>query len=73
MLVVCRRWREAICIETPYGWARIQCIELTNGKIRVGIEAPKEVLVLREELVPEYERTHRRPESLSSGNGGEKP
>lgn len=47
MLVLSRKLNEVICIGPDI---RIVVVDIDRGKVRLGIEAPKEVLVLREEL-----------------------
>lgn len=52
MLVIGRREGERIRIGQDV-WVCVT--EVRGGKIRLGIEAPPDVLVLREELLPEEE------------------
>ena len=47
MLVICRKPHEGMMV----GNAHIVVLEITNGKVRLGIEAPKEVVILRDELI----------------------
>ncbi len=47
MLVLSRKEGEAIHV----GACRVQILEINGNKVRVGIEADPEVLVLRSELV----------------------
>ena len=48
MLVLSRKFNESIVIN---GGIRITVVEIRGHQIRLGIEAPKEVGVMREELV----------------------
>jgi carbon storage regulator len=50
MLVLSRKFNESIVID---GGIRITVVEICGNRIRLGIEAPKEVGVMREELVAE--------------------
>jgi len=49
MLVLSRHKNEAIVID---GQIKVTVVEIRGNQIRLGIEAPKEVAVWREELVP---------------------
>lgn len=49
MLVLSRRLNEKIVIN---GNITITVVEIDRGKIRLGIDAPKDVLIFREELLP---------------------
>jgi carbon storage regulator len=48
MLVLSRRFNESIVID---GGIRITVVEIRGHQIRLGIEAPKEVGVMREEVL----------------------
>ena len=48
MLVLSRKFNESIIID---GGIKITVVEIRGNSIRLGIEAPKEVAVMREELV----------------------
>jgi carbon storage regulator len=48
MLVLSRKFNESIVID---GGIKITVIEIRGNQIRLGIEAPREVGVMREELV----------------------
>jgi carbon storage regulator len=48
MLVLSRKFNESIVID---GRIRITVVEIRGHQIRLGIEAPKEVGVMREELL----------------------
>lgn len=52
MLVLSRKTGERIRILTPKGeviWVTI--VDVDRGKVRVGIEAPRDIVVHREELI----------------------
>ncbi len=53
MLVLSRHENESIVID---GHIKITVVRISGDKIRLGIEAPKEVAVWREELVASAER-----------------
>ena len=54
MLILERKSNEAIIIESPSGdIIEIQILDTTRGKAKVGIEAPEDYLILRDELVEE--------------------
>ena len=56
MLILERKSNESIIIETPDGnTIKIHMIDTTRGKAKVGIDAPKDYLILRDELVEEDE------------------
>ena len=48
MLVLSRKFNESIVID---GGIKITVVEIRGNQIRLGIEAPREVGVMREELV----------------------
>jgi carbon storage regulator len=51
MLVLTRRVGEAILLSLPDGQKiRILCVEMERKKVRIGVEAPKEINIIREEL-----------------------
>jgi carbon storage regulator len=53
MLVLSRKENQSIVID---GCIKVTIVEIRGDKIRLGIEAPKEVAVWREELVASAER-----------------
>ena len=54
MLILERKSNEAIIIQTPDGnTIKIHMIDTTRGKVKVGIDAPDDHLILREELLDE--------------------
>jgi carbon storage regulator CsrA len=65
MLTLSRRNGEIIVVQTPAGDIRIAVTECDRGRCRVGIDAPKEFPVWREEMLEriaaegiERQRTH---------------
>jgi carbon storage regulator len=64
MLVLTRKLLESIVVD---GCITITVIEIRGGRIKLGIEAPKEVGVRRSEL---EESTAKRPRPLSDLHGG---
>ncbi len=53
MLVLSRKLCESIVID---GHIKVTVVEILGGKIRLGIEAPREVAVWREELAARCEK-----------------
>ena len=52
MLILERRSNESIIIQTPDGSTiKIHMIDTTRGKVKVGIDAPEDYLILRDELL----------------------
>lgn len=47
MLVLSRRWNEEIVIA---GNIRVKILEITGNRVRLGVEAPAQMSVLREEV-----------------------
>lgn len=47
MLILTRKKNESIIID---GNIEVKIIELEDGKVRIGIEAPKEIEILRKEI-----------------------
>jgi carbon storage regulator CsrA len=52
MLVMSRKLLERIRVRTPAGDIWIQLVGVKCGKARLGIDAPREFLISREELLP---------------------
>ena len=48
MLVLARKFNESIVID---GGIKITVVEIRGNQIRLGIEAPKEVGIMREEVI----------------------
>ncbi|MCS7281708.1 MAG: carbon storage regulator [Desulfobacterota bacterium] len=59
MLVISRKKNEAVIIKGQEGDIRILVIEGEKGKVRLGIEAPKGYLILREELLSEIKNSNK--------------
>jgi|688.fasta_scaffold22990_3 carbon storage regulator CsrA len=55
MLVIGRKLGEAVVLE-PGGIRIVVTGLLSNGMVRLGIEAPERITILREELVGRYDR-----------------
>ncbi len=56
MLILTRKKDESILID---GKIEIRIIELENGKVKIGIEAPKSVKILRKEIHDEIEHQNK--------------
>ena len=59
MLVISRKKNEALIIKGRDGDIKIVLIEGDRGKARLGIEAPKGYIILREELIAEVRDSNR--------------
>jgi len=59
LLVISRKKNEALIIKGRDGDIRIVLIEGDRGKARLGIEAPKGYIILREELIAEVRDSNR--------------
>jgi carbon storage regulator len=59
MLILTRSTGEAVCIE---GGIRVVVLNTDGKKVRLGIEAPADVTVLREEVVERIAEENRRAE-----------
>jgi carbon storage regulator CsrA len=55
MLVLSRKKNQGVLIKGKDGDIRIVLIESDKGKVRLGIEAPKGCVIIREELLYEIE------------------
>ena len=54
MLILSRKIDETIIIETPSGdTIEINLIDTTRGRAKIGIDAPEDYLILREEIIEE--------------------
>lgn len=62
MLVLGRKVDESILIGDDI---RIKVVSIENGVVKLGIDAPKEVSILRDELAKEIAKSNQ--EALSSG------
>lgn len=56
MLVVSRKQGESIIIGENI---ELKILEISEGSVRIGIEAPKSIRVLRKELIKEVENENR--------------
>ena len=53
MLVVARKPGEEVLIGEGYK-IRVVIVEVRGDKVRIGIDAPEDVSIIRRELLPEY-------------------
>jgi len=52
MLILARRQDESLIFKTPDGKEiKVMILDLNNGRARIGIDAPSDVEILREELL----------------------
>lgn len=51
VLILSRKWLQQIVIDTPAGKVTVQVTRIAGNQVTLGIEAPKEVKILRGELV----------------------
>ncbi len=77
MLVLSRKNNQSILIRGRDGEIRVVVIESEKGKIKLGIEAPRGYLILREEVVTEIRQANRQSaiesvENISSYLGGKR-
>lgn len=56
MLALTRRIDEAIVVN---GNIKIQVLDITEGKVRLGIEAPQDVSIHREEIYLEIQKSNK--------------
>jgi carbon storage regulator len=54
MLVLSRKISEKIILDTPSGDIVLCITGISGGTVRVGIEAPQDVIIFRAELLKEY-------------------
>lgn len=52
MLVLTRKQSECITIFTTDGPIRVMVVRLERGQARIGVDAPRHVRVMRDELLP---------------------
>lgn len=69
MLVLSRRPGESIIIGEGKGRIRVTVVEVSGDRVKLGIEAPQEVVILRQELCEAVEAENRaarqvRPEAV---------
>lgn len=55
MLIITRKSEESFLIGENI---EINILEISNGKVRIGIDAPKNVKILRKEIVEEIKQTN---------------
>lgn len=58
MLVLSRKRDEAITMQVGDKVITLKIVKIEPNKVRLGIEADKDVLILRDELLPSTEATH---------------
>lgn len=63
MLILTRKKDESIIID---GTIEIKIIETEDGKVKIGIEAPKEIEVLRKELYEKMKEENKSAVNLGS-------
>ena len=56
MLALTRKKEEAIIID---GNIKIQIVDIVDGKVKLGIEAPKEMTIYREEVYFELQQSNK--------------
>jgi carbon storage regulator len=61
MLVLTRRRDESIVID---GRITVRVLKVSGGQVRLGIEAPRDVSVVRTEVLERQEQTHREREAV---------
>ena len=66
MLVVSRKIGERILIGDKIA---ITVVKVTSGAVRIGVEAPAELAVMREELAQEIRRAEQAAIDAASGSG----
>lgn len=60
MLVLSRKLDESIIIETSHGPIEVRVVRLSGDTVRLGIEAPRDVPVNRQEIYEIIQRERRR-------------
>ena len=50
MLVLSRKESEEVTVHTPQGDIKILVVALESNKVRIGIDAPKDFVILRGEI-----------------------
>jgi carbon storage regulator len=56
MLVLSRKRNEQIVLELPDQTIRIQVVSVEGNRVRIGIDAPRDIQIKREELLVETSR-----------------
>lgn len=68
MLVIRRRAGESVVIETPKGPVEIGIYEISPTRVKLGIQAPDDVLILRKEMVLAEQQNRAAAQCLSREN-----
>lgn len=50
MLLLTRNTNQSVLIHTLDGIIEVTVVQIKNGQVKLGIEAPSEVLIMREEI-----------------------
>lgn len=61
MLVLTRKEGESVIIGEDGGSVKVMVVSVGRGKVRLGIEAPDDVCIIRDELLNRGEDPGRRP------------
>jgi carbon storage regulator len=64
MLVLTRKLNQTIVIQDNI---RVKIVEIADGSVKIGIDAPKEILIYREEVFEEIQKENRRAAELPHG------
>jgi carbon storage regulator len=68
MLVLSRKAREGVRLLLPDGRViTLRVVQVECGKVRLGIDAPRDVEVMREELLPRQVPPGRGPDGTQGG------
>lgn len=67
MLVIRRRAGEAVVIETPAGPVEIGVYEISPSRVKLAIQAPGDVLIMRKEMLLAREQNRAAVQALSPG------
>ena len=68
MLVLTRKVGDSVLID---GSIKIQVVKVKGCQVRLGIEAPKETKIFREEVLSNIKSTSPSPDKLTARNGGD--
>ena len=61
MLVLTRKLNQTIVIQDNIF---VKIVEIADGSVKIGIDAPKEILIYREEVFEEIQKENRRASEL---------
>lgn len=64
MLVLTRKLNQTIIIQDNI---RVKIIEVADGAVKIGIDAPREILIYREEVFEEIQKENQRAAELPKG------